>query len=435
MAMNFGLIISFNPGQFLAGMDKPGSSECPRANSSQLTLTSTLQLKNMNIKWPGIGVFIIQITGSAFGQSGLNIPSDTRLPRDSAVKIELLASLNNFLSQIPKQNKENTYVLNSDLLETSVLMDEMKNLETNTALKSENFYKPYLMNLARINDTIYLVQISYMGTNEGRALLRASFTLEGRKKEGRFYFSSPLKQNTVAWKTRKMGNVNLYFKNSLNDTNAKKYFQMVADYDKKLNAPVRPTDFYCADNFHEVLQLVGVDYKSDYSGFAHNTLTATENNHDLEVNGALGSVFASFDPHDLWHERLHRVLSVDIINRPVDEGTAYLYGGSWGLSWNEVLKRFKIYAAANPDADWVALYDQSKNFDEKSRFPLNVDFAINALLVQKIEKEKGFSSVIELLSCGKKQPGNENYFKALEKITGIDRANFNENVRDLIKGN
>ena len=389
----------------------------------------------MNIKWSGIGVFITQLATSAFGQSGLNIPTDTRLPRDSVVKNELVTSLNNFLSQIPKQNKENSFVLNSDLQETSVLMDEMKNLETNEALKTENFFKPYLMNLIRINDTNNLVQISYIGINEGRIQLRASLTLEGRKKGGRFYFSSPLKQNTIAWKTEKMGNINLYFKNSFNDTNAKKYFQMVADYDKKLNAPVRPTDFYCADNFHEVLQLVGVDYKSDYNGYAHNTLTATENNYDLEVNGELTSAFTSFDPHDLWHERLHRVLSVDIINRPVDEGTAYLYGGSWGLSWNEILKRFKIYAAANPNSDWVALYDESKNFDEKSRFPLNVDFAINALLVQKIEKEKGFSYVIELLSCGKKQPGNENYFNALEKITGISKGNFNSNVWELIKGN
>jgi hypothetical protein len=389
----------------------------------------------MNIKWSGIGVFIIQLATSAFGQSGLNIPTDTRLPRDSVIKNELLTSLNNFLSQIPKQNKENSFVLNSDLLETSVLMDEMKNQETNSALKAENFFKPYLMNLIRINDTNYLVQISYIGINEGRILLRASLTLEGCKKDSRFYFSSPLKQNTIAWKTEKMGNVNLCFKNSFNDTNAKKYFQMVADYDKKLNAPVRPTDFYCADNFYEVLQLVGVDYKSDYNGYAHNTLTATENNYDLEVNGELTVAFTSFDPHDLWHERLHRVLSVDIINRPVDEGTAYLYGGSWGLSWNEILKRFKIYATANPHSDWVALYNESKNFDEKSRFPLNVDFAINALLVQKIEKEKGFSYVIELLSCGKKEPGNENYFNALEKITGIRKGNFNSNVWELIKGN
>ncbi|HNO70642.1 MAG TPA: hypothetical protein PKO16_02600, partial [Bacteroidia bacterium] len=133
------------------------------------------------------------------------------------------------------------------------------------------------------------------------------------------------------------------------------------------------------------------------------------------------------------HERLHNVLSTNIINKPVDEGTAYLYGGSWGLSWKEILEKFKVYANANKNADWFVLYNESKNFEEQGKPPLNIDYVINALLVQKIDKEKGFLSVMELLSCGKKEKGNENYFKALETITGINKTNFNENVWTLIK--
>src|SRR6185369_9577216 len=125
----------------------------------------------------------------------------------------------------------------------------------------------------------------------------------------------------------------------------------------------------------------------------------------------------------------------DIINRPVDEGTAYLYGGSWGMSWKDILEKFKAYANVNPNADWLLLYNESKNFDEKGKFPLNVDFVINALIVQKIEKEKGFSSVMGLLSCGKKEKANDNYFKALEKITAISKTNFNATVWTLIKAN
>jgi len=390
----------------------------------------------MNTKLLGSLIFIAHITASAFGQwSNLNVPADLRLPRDSTVKSQILVSLDQFLFQIQKPNKENGFVLNADLLETSVLMDEMKNLETNQSLKKENFFKPYLINLTVLNDTNCLVQIAYMGENGGIPSMRASFILWGLKRGSQFYFNAPLKQNTITWKTQQMNHVTIHFKKTINESNARKYFQMVAFYDKKLNAPVQPTDFYCADNFHEVLQLVGVDYKSDYNGYGHNTLTAVENGHNLNVNGNLSSDFTSFDPHDLWHERLHQVISTDSINRPVDEGTAYLYGGSWGLSWNEILNRFKTNAHAHPDADWIALYNESKNFDEKSRYPLNVDFVINALLVQKIEKEKGFSYVVELLSCGKKQPGNENYFIALEKITGITKADFNSNVWTLIKAN
>ena len=230
-----------------------------------------------------------------------------------------------------------------------------------------------------------------------------------------------------------IGTAKLYFKNTLNTTKAKAYFKMVAAYDKKLSAPTLPTEFYCCDNFNEVLKLIGVDYKSDYNSGVHNTLTAKENNTHLEVNGTFSPDFAKIDPHDLWHSSLHNVLSTSIINRPVDEGTAYLYGGSWGFTWQQILDKFKTYALANPTADWLALYNESKNFDEKAKYPLNVDMVINALIVQKLEKEKGFPSVIALLSCGKPEKGNENYFKALEKITGINKAGFNTYVWGLVK--
>jgi len=237
----------------------------------------------------------------------------------------------------------------------------------------------------------------------------------------------------MAWKNQKFGSTKVYFKSSLNTTKANAYFQMVSGYDKKLNAPDFPTEFYCCDNFHEVLQLIGVDYKSDYNSRRTGTLNGTENNTDIVVNGTLTPGFTEFDPHDLWHSRLHRVVSTSIINKPVDEGTAYLYGGSWGLTWKQILDKFKTYAAANPNADWMALYNESKNFDEKATYPLNVDMVINALIVQKIEKEKGFSAVIELLSCGRQEKGNENYFKSLEKITGITKTNFNATIWSLIK--
>ena len=380
------------------------------------------------------GVLATLITSTLFGQTGsLIIPPNTILPRDTIAEKQLISSINDFLSQTTKPNKENTFVQKSDLLETSALLDEMKDLGKSGEFKDDNFYKPYLTNATQLNDTNFIIQLSYIGVHESSPFLRASFTLLAQKSGTRFYFNSPLRQNTSSWKIQKFGNTNVYYKNALNLSKAKAFFKMIADYDKKLNAPDIPTDFYCADNLHEVLQLLGIDYKSDYNGYVHNAETAKENNYLLNVNGNLTSGFTKFDPHDLWHERLHNVLSTDIINRPVDEGTAYLYGGSWGMSWKEILAKFKAYASENPNADWLSLYNESKNFDEKGKFPLNADFVINALVVQKIEKEKGFPSVITLLSSGKKEKGNDNYFKALEKITGITRQNFNENVWTLIK--
>jgi hypothetical protein len=379
-----------------------------------------------------LAILLLLLEFTSGGQTLIILPT-IRLPRDSATRTQLVASLNDFLAQVPKQNKDNTLVLEEDLLATSALLDEMKNLGKNNNAPDENFYKPYLTNLVPLNSADFLIQLLYIGVKQDTPIVRAGCTLLAHKINDKFYFRSPLKQNTINWKTDKIGHTTIYFKNNFNDSNAHAYFNRISDYDKRLNAPDIPGDFYCADNFPEALHLIGIDYKSDYNGRAHSYLTSKENNQTLNVNGALTSDFTRFDPHDLWHDRLHNILSADIINWPVDEGSAYLYGGSWGLSWTEILHRFKAFADANPNADWVTLYNQSKNFDEKSRFPLNVDFVINALMIQKIENDKGFPAVVELLSCGKQEPNNRNYFNALQHITGISESNFNTAVWKLIR--
>ena len=61
-----------------------------------------------------------------------------------------------------------------------------------------------------------------------------------------------------------------------------------------------------------------------------------------------------------------------------------------------------------------------------------VEYVLNALIVQKIEKEKGFEGVWEFLNCGPYEKTNENYFKTLEKLTGITKNSFNDKVWELI---
>lgn len=391
----------------------------------------------MNIKSIFAAALLISQISTSDGQTTSFIVSPgLTLPKDSATQRQLLTALDGFLSQKDKPAKENTYVLKTQLLETSALLAEMKGIEENTEHKQPAFYKCYLTNVMPLNENDYLIQCSYIGLNETTPVLRASFTMVATRNADQFHFSSPLKQTSLSWKSETLGNTTFHFKSRLNSANAKAYLNKVAEYDKRLNAPKQqPTDLYCCDNFHEVLQLVGVDYKADYNGYSRNTLSGSANDTHLVVDGTVTSDFTKFDPHDLWHDRLRRVLSPDLINRPVDEGCAYLYGGSWGVSWKEILAKFKAYAAANENADWLALYNESRNFVENANRPSRVDYAINALLVQKIEKEKGFAAVMELLSCGKKEADNANYFKALEKIAGISKTDFSSRVGSLIKEN
>jgi len=370
---------------------------------------------------------------SSFGQS-LIISPEISLPKDSLTKNQLINSLNGFLDQKEKPNKQNAFVLKEDLLATSLLLDEMKGMEKNAKLKDEHFYKPYLQNVVSLGNDDFLVQVNYSGFKAGVPVLRASFGLLAKKQGDGFYFYSPLKQNTQYWKTKKIGNITFHFKDTLNIAGAKFYQKTVSFYDSKLKAPGMPVEEYYCDNFIEAQQIFGLDYKLEYNGLAWDNLAVHENNTLLVVNG-WNSYQRRFDTHDLWHERLRLVVSPDVINRPVDEGCAYLYGGSWEVySWADIITMFKKYAADNPNADWLTLYvdSKNKNFSEGQK-PLKISYAINALIVQKVEKEKGFAPVMELLTCGKLEKGDANLFKALEKVSGITKANFNSEVWKLLK--
>ena len=103
----------------------------------------------------------------AFAQTNpLIVPANVVLPKDTLIANHLLKSLNGFLSQKESPNKENVFVLKEDLLETSILLDEMKGIEKSVKFKDDNFYKGYLTNVVQIDKSNFIIQFSYIGINE-----------------------------------------------------------------------------------------------------------------------------------------------------------------------------------------------------------------------------------------------------------------------------
>lgn len=369
-----------------------------------------------------------------FAQSNpLIVPTNVNLPKDTLVTNHLIKSLNGFLSLKENPNKENTFVLKEDLLETSVLIDEMKGIEKSGRYKDDNFYKGYLTNVVQLDNANFLIQFSYIGINENTPILAASFEVLAKQKEDKFYFLSPLKRNTISWKSKKIGDCTFHFKNALNTKKASEYVKAVSAFDGKLKATSGKIEWYGCEDFAEMLQTIGVKYKLTYNGRVSGIFNANENNTVLLVSGASNADFNTFDPHDLFHERARSVIASNKINPTMICGCAYLYGGSWGISWEQILKTFKEKMASNSNADWLKLYNEGYNFGESQEKHLLVTQLINALIIKKAEKEKGFSVVIELLGSGNPRKDNESFFKTLEKLTGINKNNFNESVWALIK--
>lgn len=353
------------------------------------------------------------------------------LPKDSIRSKILIASLNDFLVAAQKPNEENKYVFESEKIETFILLDEINGIEKSDKYKDDYFYKPYLTNVVPLKDSTYLIQVAYIGTNDNVAMLRANFELIAHKTNNYFTFSSPLLKNTQNWKIEKAGNNVFHYQVAINKEKVKEFSKYTSLFDSKLKSTDKISEYYLCDNFVEIQKLIGVEYKSDYNGKTSSICRSSFGNRKLFITGNNNSGFDDFDSHDLWHDRLSLIIPRNKVNKPVDEGCAYIYGGSWGFTWQEIFKAFKEQIAVNKSTNWVEI-KENPVFFKTGNFPNSVDYIVNALLVKKIENEKGFEGVWELLNVGPFEKGNEKYYKTLEKLTGITKANYNDKIWELI---
>jgi len=348
-------------------------------------------------------------------------------PTDSA-SVRLRTSLADFLRIRNDGDARTPYVWPPAALETSALLDELSDLEQRAG-QPANPYQLYLTNAVRLDSANYLLQLAALGVQGQTPQLRANFELRAKRVDGQFLFYSPLRANTAAWRQRQIGSVRFQYATELPKA-AATYAKQATSFDKKLANSNQLTDYYVCENLPTALQLVGLTSKADYQGYAHNSLSARVPGRLLVLSGDNGP--DQFDPHDLWHRQLRNVLAAKLINKAVDEGCAFSYGGSWGLSWPVILRQFRAYAQARPQEDWLAAYPTAASVSTGTQRPLLVRYAINALIVQQLERTKGFPAVKELLSCGPYEPTNARYFQTLERVAGISPASFNVTVRTLL---
>lgn len=381
-----------------------------------------------------VNIFICLITSLLMSAQNisLTVNSNIKLLKDSVKNKSLVSALTVFLISSQKSNSENKLVLESEKAETYILLDEINGITKNEKLKDDFFYKPYLENIVPLKDNKYLIQVSFIGINDDIPTLNARFEIIAHYQNNSFLFSSPLVLNTQKWKTEKIGNIIFHYAYNINQGKVNEFSKYVTSFDKKLKVPSNKiTEFYCCENFNELQKLIGISYKADYNGETENILSSSFENRYITVLGNNNSDFSNFDPHDLWHDRLSLVIARSLVNKSVDEGCAYLYGGSWGISWEEIYKQFKEQIVINKTTNWLEIKEKPVGF-KTNGFNNSADYIISALLVKKIEAEKGFTGVWELLNCGKSEKGNENYYKSLEKLTGIKKENYNDSIWKLI---
>ena len=373
----------------------------------------------------------------ASGQTPALLAPGVALPPDTARSRQLLGSLRGFLTHLNQPAAPNPAGPAPARPEDELLLDELRNLDQSRPPLAATTYTTQLLSVVALDSGRYLMQLGSLGLAEGRPVLRASYDLLARPAggpAGSFTFGSPLRANSRAWASLRVGRCTFRLPKAPTPADkaaARAYAQRVAAYDQHLGTATPRTEVFCCASLPEALGLAGVAYKADYAGQAQGSLSARAPQ-QLLVLYAEGPL-AAFDPHDLWHQRLRNVVPAATINKAVDEGCAFRYGGSWGLSWAQILSQFQAWAATQPNPDWLRLYQDKVNYAGKSQRPLLVSYTLNALLIEELERTQGFGAVRQLLTCGRYEPGNENYLRALNQVAGITAATFNARMAQLVR--
>lgn len=134
------------------------------------------------------------------------------------------------------------------------------------------------------------------------------------------------------------------------------------------------------------------------------------------------------DPHDLFHWWASVNIPENKRNHYMICGCAYIYGGSWGISWEDIQQQFNHKMLNGVKHDWLSLYMERYNFGESMEKHLLITQYINAKIIEKVTKEQGYAAAMELLHSGDMRKHRKEFFEVLNRVTGINEQNFNEKI-------
>ena len=379
-----------------------------------------------------VALVLCALSASCRASDALSVSPTLAIPADSATRVQIVRELSLLVEELNNGVVRLAHI-DSTKAGTRLLLDDMTGLRVSKKYNDPVFYKAQLVNVVPIADSAFHALIAYIGVHDSSASLRVMMQIRVELRNGIVNLSTDFERKVATWKQKSFGTLCFHFKERLNDSAAKAYATSIMMYDSLLNATEHGLELYCCDDLKELLSLYGIDFISDYAGRPNGSSTVMLGKSEINLNSFGGPSFGPIDPHDLWHARLRRVENMKNVNKAVDEGCAFLYGGSWGLSWPTIQERFRAWSKQHSDVNWLNEYKKSTNIAEKGGYPLVLEYILNAYVVREIQQKQGFGAVRNLLRCGARQKDDRNYFEALEHIAGISEARFNEWIAGLIK--
>jgi hypothetical protein len=252
-----------------------------------------------------------------------------------------------------------------------------------------------------------------------------------KENNGHIVFANPLRYNTRHWKTTTVGTATYFSPDTINMERAMLFNQKNISMAKKLNLSVRNWEVYMCENFQEALQIQGCSYESTGNGVFNSgwimdpkILLTCMNDEDFS--------------HDVLHIYASQIRERKDRNANGECGLAYYWGNAYhsgatgkAPDLKELVPVLQRYLQSHKDTKLLELLEKSPDILAEYGYPhpIHVNRIIAGVICEEIERKKGTEGIIELLKCGS---GNDNLFKATDKLIGINRENFDKEVYKLI---
>lgn len=369
-----------------------------------------------------------------FSQSKVLINNSLNVVEDTVKRKKITDVLNHFFLEKSIKNEDLTIINPDNKLETWLFLNELRKLQ-NSKVFINNYTLMYeVTSVEAGNKDNFTIQLNCYFEDKEIKNSVAKIEIILQEINSKYLVSSAIKNNLTHWKLKTIENYSFYSEKEVDE----KYLRDFIAKNNKLSFNLKeqkiPTKVYCVDDIFNAYGLLGIDYKRDDSpnNFFLGVEIARDNNQSTMIVATEKGMLEDFSFSSLWKTRITEKYPLKNLYVPVLEGYSYINDGDPFYKWEQLWIQFKNTYSDSQKTDWLSLYGTKENFSLPST-PKYTENVLNALLIKKIEKEKGFSGVLELLNCGKFDGEHQdNYFKTLEKVSGITKANFNENIDKLI---
>lgn len=266
-----------------------------------------------------------------------------------------------------------------------------------------------------------------LSINEGPRLTKIVSCVV-QKDPDRYTFTSPLAYLTRHWQTTQVGNITYHYLDNINLARARAFEKNNETIAGKLGLTPEKFDFYLTDNYQEIPPLLGYLYDPERVGRTRDgSFTAAR------------QIFAIQHNEDFSHDLIHYYVAkirTNPRNAAAEEGLAYYWGNAYYtdsgrnmIDYPAQLAALKTYMHEHPDTSLLSLFDHNAKPFPALAPEVSARSILAARLFQLIEETRGIEGVKTLLNCGR---GDDNYFKTLNTLTGINRTNFDPRLRALL---